>query len=102
MRASSPRRNGQGRIGDFPYDPRIAPSMTAWDIGIDDYTAIWFLQDDGLFATAIDYHETSGKGAEQIVREALPELNPDPLEAVEYLRAAGREQPSLWRALPAA
>ena len=81
-----------GRIGDFPFDPQLAV-MTAWDIGIDDHTAIWFLQDDGLFATAIDYYETSGEGADQIVREALPELNPDALERADYLRAAGRARP---------
>ena len=66
----------EGRIGDFPYDPS-RPVKTAWDIGVDDYTAVWFMQDDGLTATAIDYHEFSGEGAEQIVRQCMPELIPD-------------------------
>ena len=82
----------QGRIGDFPYDPG-RPVRTAWDIGIDDYTSIWFIQDGGLYATAIDYYETSGIGAEQIVKEALPELLPDPLEGFQFRFAAQREQP---------
>jgi phage terminase large subunit len=43
----------QGRIGDFPHDPGRAVD-TAWDIGIDDYTVIWFLQDDGVRVTAVD------------------------------------------------
>lgn len=82
----------QGRIGDFPYDPS-RPVKTAWDIGIDDYTSIWFIQDDGLHATAIDYYETSGIGAEQIVKEALPELIPDPLEGFQFRFQAQREHP---------
>ncbi len=85
----------QGRIGDFPHDPK-RPVVTSWDIGIDDYTAIWFLQDDGLTVTAIDYHETSGQGAEEIVREALPELQPAAERLIApALLAIGRERP--WR-----
>ena len=82
----------EGRIGDFPHDRR-RPVATAWDIGIDDYTAIWFFQDDGLSVRAIDYHETSGQGAEQIVREALPELQPVPALIPSALAALGREAP---------
>lgn len=84
------KAENEGRIGDFPYDPRRTVD-TAWDIGIDDYTAIWFIQNDGLWATVIDYYETNGEGAEQIVKEALPELNPDELEAFRYRHAANRE-----------
>lgn len=69
-----------GRIGDFGYRADL-PVRTAWDIGVDDYTAIWFIQDDGVGATIIDYHEFSGLGAEDIVRTALPELIPDPPES---------------------
>jgi len=72
---------------------RRRPVSTAWDIGIDDYTAIWFFQDDGLSVRAIDYHETSGQGAEQIVREALPELRPVPALIPSALAALGREAP---------
>jgi phage terminase large subunit len=81
----------QGRIGDFPHDPGLTV-VTSWDIGIDDYTAIWFLQDDGIRVTAIDYHETSGQGAEEIVREALPELQPDPRLVAPALLRVGRER----------
>ncbi len=80
----------EGRIGDFPHDPH-RPVATAWDIGIDDYTAIWFLQHDGGRVTAVDYHETSGQGAEEIVREALPELQPERFLVAPALAAIGRE-----------
>jgi len=80
----------QGRIGDFPHDPN-RPVSTAWDIGIDDYTAIWFIQDDGLKPTAIDYHETNGQGAEEIVRQALPELQPESLRIAPAMAAIGRD-----------
>lgn len=82
----------QGRIGDFPHDPG-RPVATAWDIGIDDYTAIWFLQDDGVRVTAIDYHEASGQGAEEIVRQALPELQPEGEAVAPALAALERERP---------
>lgn len=60
----------QGRIGDFPYDPAI-PVQTAWDLGVDDYTAVWFFQQNGQQVRAIDYYEVSGEGAEWIVQEAI-------------------------------
>lgn len=59
-----------GRIGDFPHDPERKVS-TAWDIGVDDYTAIWFFQSDGKCVRAIDYYETSGDGAALIVEQAI-------------------------------
>lgn len=87
----------EGRVGDFPHDPE-RPVKTAWDIGIDDHTAIWFIQDDGLMATVIDYYETNGEGAEQIVKEALPELNPIQSEAVQGCMAAERDRPFRYAA----
>jgi phage terminase large subunit len=65
----------EGRIGDFPYDPALSV-LTAWDIGMDDYTAIWFLQENGQEVRAIDYFETSGEGVEDIIKQALFELVP--------------------------
>lgn len=85
----------QGRIGDFPHDPNRAVD-TAWDIGIDDHTAIWFLQDDGVRVTAIDYHEASGQGAEEIVRAALPELQPEWRLIAPALLGVGRERPYVY------
>lgn len=86
-----------GRIGHFPYNPRL-PVSTAWDLGVDDYTAIWFLQDNGRQVFAIDYYEVSNEGAEQIVKDALPELNPDTAEAAAQLIEIGRSEPYFYGA----
>ena len=51
-----------GRIGRVPYDPALRVD-TAWDLGIDDYTAIWFFQQAGREVRVVDYFETSGRGA---------------------------------------
>jgi len=67
--------DNEGRIGDFAYDPAL-PVNTAWDIGVDDYTAIWFFQENGRQVRFIDYFEASGEGVESIVQQALPELVP--------------------------
>lgn len=84
------RAEEEGRIGNFPHNPKL-PVRTAWDIGVDDYTAIWFIQDDGLFHTAVDYYEVSGLGAEDIVRQALPEMIPDLQERAEQRLLLGRD-----------
>lgn len=71
----------EGRVGSFPYDPKY-PVKTSWDIGVDDYTAVWFIQEDGTHATAIDYYEVSGDGADDVISAALPEVfTPNPHDA---------------------
>ncbi|HVI33812.1 hypothetical protein [Phenylobacterium sp.] len=60
----------EGRIGRVPYDPALKVD-TAWDLGIDDYTAIWFFQQVGREVRAIDYFETSGEGLQEVVRKAI-------------------------------
>lgn len=50
-----------GNIGDVPYDPSIKVD-TAWDIGMRDATAVWFLQRKGGRVHAIDYEEEVGIG----------------------------------------
>lgn len=52
----------EDRIGSFPYDPAL-PVKTAWDIGVDDYMAVWCFQENGKQVRAIDYMEWSGEGA---------------------------------------
>jgi len=59
-----------GRIGKVPYDPALKVD-TAWDLGIDDYTAIWFFQQAGREIRAIDYFETGGEGLQAIARLAI-------------------------------
>ena len=60
----------EGRVGRVPADPALKVD-TAWDLGIDDYTAIWFFQQVGREVRVIDYYETSGVGLDTIVREAI-------------------------------
>lgn len=55
----------EGRVGKFAYDPAL-PVQTAWDLGVDDYTAVWCFQENGKKVRAIDYFETSGEGAEAV------------------------------------
>lgn len=51
-----------GRITRVPYDPAF-PVHTAWDLGINDSTAIWFAQVfRGGAVNVIDYYESSGVG----------------------------------------
>jgi len=51
-----------GRIRDIAVEPQL-PVHTAWDLGMDDATAIWFFQvepsGDWRF---VDYYEASGEG----------------------------------------
>jgi len=44
------------------------PVNTAWDLGIDDATVIWFFQDIGRTRRIIDYLEVSGAGVPEIAR----------------------------------
>jgi phage terminase large subunit len=85
----------EGRVGDFPYDPRLR-LVTAWDIGVDDYTAIWFIQDDGLIATVVDYYEASGEGPPQIIDGCLPELIKDVDMRAERLAELNRPDPFVY------
>ena len=50
----------EGRIGFIPYDEAI-PVYTAWDLGFNDSTAIWFFQLYGKEIRLIDYVEGSGE-----------------------------------------
>ena len=77
----------EGRVGHFPHIP-ARPVITGWDLGIDDYTAIWFAQiieDKRL--RVIDYFECQNFGVDEILQQALPELIAD-----EALRAAALQE----------
>lgn len=56
------------RMTSVPYD-RALPVWTAWDLGIDDSTAIWFAQIAGREVHLIDYLEGSGEALDYYVRE---------------------------------
>lgn len=56
-----------GRICGVPYEPSV-PVTTAWDLGVDDATAIWFVQVVGKEIRVIDYFEESGMGLPEIIK----------------------------------
>ena len=58
----------RGQVRDLPYDPQI-PVVTSWDLGINDSTAIWFLQIFGPEIRVIDYREFTNSGLTDIVGE---------------------------------
>lgn len=55
------------RVGNVPWEPSI-PVHTAWDLGIGDSTAIWFLQQVGREWRWIDYCESAGVGLDHYAR----------------------------------
>ena len=57
-----------GRISTVPVERGLAVH-TAWDLGISDATAIWFIQVVGREVRVIDYFEGSGVGLDEYVRE---------------------------------
>jgi phage terminase large subunit len=86
-----------GRLGYFPHLPQL-PVYTAWDIGVDDYTAIWFcqvrhLEDRTPRVRVIDYYEASGAGADEIIAAALPEYSRDLQTRAEAMVELGRDDP---------
>lgn len=50
----------EGRIGFIPYDEEL-PVYTAWDLGYNDSTAIWYFQIYRKEIRLIDYDEGSGE-----------------------------------------
>lgn len=58
----------QNRFTKVPYDA-AAPVFTWWDLGIDDATAVWFVQRIGRALHIIDYKEFVGKGFDHIAKE---------------------------------
>lgn len=55
------------RIGKVPYERGLAVH-TAWDLGVSDSTAIWFIQVVGREVRVIDYHEDSGCGLDEYAK----------------------------------
>lgn len=59
-----------GRITAVPHDPTM-PVYTAWDLGIDDSTAIWFVQVVGREVRVIDYLEARGRALTDLARDVM-------------------------------
>ena len=52
----------KGQVLDLlPPDPAL-PVHTAWDLGMDDATSIWFFQQHGKEIRIVNYFESSGEG----------------------------------------
>lgn len=60
-------RSGK-RVAKVPHEPGLSVH-TAWDLGMDDATAIWFVQLVGREIHLIDYVENSGVGLDHYVNE---------------------------------
>lgn len=58
----------KNRITSVPFDSSLNV-LTAWDLGIDDSTAIWFVQLHRTEVRVIDYMEGSGEGLEYYIKE---------------------------------
>lgn len=86
-----------GRVGVYPYDPALGGVFTSWDLGVDDYTVVWFFQvhhaDYVPSVRVIDYYEASGLGADEILASALPEYTKETVQRWEALDELGRETP---------
>lgn len=58
----------QGRITQVPYDQNL-PVGTAWDLGIDDWMAIWFYQQSPAGQVrCIDYYGVEGEGLQHCAK----------------------------------
>ncbi len=55
------------RIAKIPWEPE-RPVTTAWDLGMADYTAIWFHQLVGHEHRLIDYYQSSGVGLDHYAK----------------------------------
>ena len=61
-----------GRVRSVPWEPS-EPVYTAWDLGLDDATAIWFAQVIGSEIRLIDYYETNNTPLRDIPRVLMNE-----------------------------
>ena len=62
------RLEADGRISAVPYNPQMQVH-TAWDLGRNDQTAIWFVQRYGTGWAVIDYLVNTSVGIDWYVRE---------------------------------
>lgn len=91
--ASMSRAEKDGRLGVVSYDETL-PVHTAWDLGYDDATAIWFFQIAHNEVRLIDYYEANGYGIDHYCGHlsTLPYEYGDhfvPHDAANKLMAAG-------------
>ena len=57
----------EGRICRIPIESKV-PVHSFWDLGRNDSTSIWFMQQVGLERRFVDYYETNGEGLDHFAR----------------------------------
>lgn len=62
------KAEAQGRVGKFPYNPQYSVD-TYWDLGLNDTTAVWFIQSFRGQHYAIDYYEKSGLSIPELMQD---------------------------------
>lgn len=61
------KAEADGRIGFVPYNPQ-KQVHTAWDLGRNDATVIWFAQDNGAGWDLVDYYANTSVGIDHYVK----------------------------------
>ena len=64
------KAEAEGRIGFVPYNPQ-KQVHTAWDLGRNDATVIWFAQDNGSGWDLIDYYANTSVGIDHYAKLVL-------------------------------
>lgn len=60
------------RVRSVPWEPSL-PVYTAWDLGLDDATSVWFAQVVGSEVRLIDYYEVNNLALSAVARVLLNE-----------------------------
>jgi hypothetical protein len=92
------RAEQDGRIASVPWEPAL-PVNTAWDLGVDDQTSIWFWQRHGKELRLIDYYKASGAGFDHYAKHLAAKpyaygqhLLPHDIEVREMSSGRSRKQ----------
>lgn len=80
-----------GQVGEFPH-VRGEKVYTSWDLGVDDYTSVWFYQILGDRVRVIDFFEYQNEGVDTIVAHCMPEYAEDVHDTLAGMVEIGREE----------
>lgn len=64
------RAREEGRVGVVPHEATL-PVITMWDLGLDDYMAVWFMQVWGRSLHFIKYLEWTDSSLEECIQDIL-------------------------------
>ncbi len=85
-----------GRIRDVPWEPTV-PVVTAWDLGLNDATSVWFVQTVGNEIRIIDHYSISDQSLINTAKHVLAQpyvyaehLLPHDVEVRELMEAKKR------------